>query len=473
MNESSPISRAARRRFLRRAGTLAGQATLLGFGATMAGAPVLAQSGDYRALVCVFLYGGNDGLNMVPPTDPDAHARYAAVRGPLALARQDIVPLDGTIGLHPAMTELGGAWADNRLAVICNAGPLSRPTTLADFLAWRDRHDNAFVPDSLFSHADQQILWENGHADALVRSGWGGRLLEALGTGQPTFTFGGNSRFGTGDRQQELGLPGPGSRLGLDGFDQSEWATARMGALQALVGQGSTNRLQQAFSASQRTAFDTSSRLGGILEQAPDGASADAANPELSAAFNHLAGASGGHLSRQLYQVAKMIKQRAVVGGNRHVFFVSLGGFDNHADQAGDHAALMGELSTALAAFQRAMDAVGSSNQVTLFTESDFGRTFKPNSSNGTDHAWGNQQLVLGGAVNGGARYGSYPSLMLGGPDDAGENEWEHQGRWIPSVSVDQYAATLAAWFAPELGGNLAAVLPNLSRFSVRNLGFV
>ena len=468
-NHEAPLLR-ARRQFLGRAGS----AALLGLGASMITHEARAQSSDYRALVCVFLYGGNDGINMVPPSAAAAHARYASVRGPLAIERSQLLDLDGQIGLHPSMAPLQQAWAQGDLAVVCNVGPLARPTTLADYLAWRERNDNAFVPDSLYSHSDQQNLWENGHSDALVRSGWGGRLMEAL-SASPSIAIGKNTRFGVGVRAPELSLPDAGSRFGLEGIDpNSPFAMARLDALRAIVAHPSANRLHQAFAATQAGAFEASARLGAILQQAPQDGAADAANPEISDAFGHLAGAYGGPLSRQLYQVAKLVKQRSVVGGNRHVFFVALGGFDHHAAQLQSHAGLLSELATALSGFRIALARIGAADDVTAFTASDFGRTFKPNGSAGTDHAWGNQHLVLGGSVQGGRSYGVYPSLELGGPDDAGANRWEHQGRWIPAVSVDQYAATLIDWFSPQLGaGGLASVLPNLSRFPVRNLGFV
>jgi uncharacterized protein (DUF1501 family) len=185
-------------------------------------------------------------------------------------------------------------------------------------------------------------------------------------------------------------------------------------------------------------------------------------------------------IARELYQVAKLVASNATVGGNRQVFFTSMGGFDTHGGQVvsgapttGIHASLLKDLSDAMAAFSKAMDAVGLGNAVTTFTESDFGRTFLPNSSLGTDHAWGSHHLVMGGAVRGGATYGTYPDLTLGGVNDVGTNTWEQQGRWIPTTSVDQYAATLLGWFGASDGQN-GTILPNLANFgSARNLGFV
>jgi uncharacterized protein (DUF1501 family) len=168
-----------------------------------------------------------------------------------------------------------------------------------------------------------------------------------------------------------------------------------------------------------------------------------------------------------------MIRHRNVVGGNRHIYFVTLGGFDTHSNQLGEHARLLTELGNGLAAFDRAMVALDSAQAVTTFTESDFGRTLKPNDSAGTDHGWGNTHFVMGGAVAGGTSYGERPVPVLGGPNDAGQNPWEQQGRWIPQFSVDQYVATLAQWFAPEIAANLGDVLPNLHRFDQQDIGFM
>ncbi|MFT3800848.1 MAG: DUF1501 domain-containing protein [Burkholderiaceae bacterium] len=459
-----------RRRFLRSLPVLggAGTAALMG----VAG-PAHAQAGSYRALVCVFLYGGNDGLNMVPPVDGDGYGRYAAVRQQVALPRADIITLNATHGLHPELTALEPIWNERRLALLFNVGPLARPLTRDDYLAWRETSDPGRVPESLFSHADQQALWETATAAKVTRAGWGGRVMEALAGGSPVMSFAGSSRFGTGSLTQSLVLPGPGRTFDLNGYWDGSQPAARRAALNSLVGATTYDLLHRTYAGMQAEAFAVGARLSTLLSQAPNGGRADASNPELSAAFGDLSGPMATDLARQLYQVAKMIKYRTTVGGDRHLFFVSLGGFDHHNNQLTQHAKLMRTLGDAMAAFYRATQALGVADSVTTFTESDFGRTFKPNSSGGTDHAWGNQHLVIGGAVRGGASYGTYPSLVLGGPDEAGSKDWEFQGRWIPGLSVDQYAATLTNWFAPELNGRLTQILPNLGAFPIRDLGFM
>jgi uncharacterized protein (DUF1501 family) len=441
--------------------------------------PSAAQTADYRALVCVFLYGGNDGLNTVTPTDNTRYNEYAGVRAHLALPQSSLVRLTGTdYGLHPSLSALGTAWADGALAPVFNVGPLYQPLTKAEYRAAPNA--SQLIPDSLFSHSDQQVLWETSSTDAHTRTGWGGRAAAVLGTANPVISVGGNGRFGLSDLQGPLVLPAPGATFGIEGHQNLSWApiAARKAALDALYADSHQNKLLDAYAKQQRDAFATSDRLGALVKTQPGDANAVAA---ITQAFAPLIvdGKVTTGIGQQLYQVAKLIHGNATVQGNRQIFFSQLGGFDTHGNQVasnvlqGQHATLLKMLGDAMACFHNAMKAIGMAQQVTLFTQSDFGRTFKPNNSNGTDHAWGNHHLVLGGAVKGRTTYGSYPTLALGGPDDVGVQSWELHGRWIPKVSVDQYAATLLKWFGAS-DGQLDAVLPHLSNFgSQRVLGFL
>lgn len=442
-----------------------------------------ARAADYKALVCVFLYGGNDGLNTIVPTDTTRWGEYAAVRGALALPQGSLVGLGTSgYGLHPSLAALAPAWAEGRLAPVFNVGPLFRPLTKAQYRNAAQSSDD--IPDSLFSHSDQQILWETGSTDALTRTGWGGRASEALATVNPVISVGGNGRFGLSTRSAPLVLPGPGATFGAYELGTDAWRlnyapiVARAAALRAIYQQAQDNDIAEAYATMQRDAFAVSERLGALVKVLPGQAGSVAA---IDAAFASLI--SDGNvvpgLPRQMYQLAKLIHGNATVQGNRQIFFAQLGGFDTHGNQIGasvlegTHAALLKSVGDSLAAFHEAMKALGLSDAVTVFTQSDFGRTFAPNNSNGTDHAWGNHHLVLGGAVRGGQTYGTYPALALGGPDDVGIESWERQGRWIPTTAVDQYAATLLAWFGAS-DAQLDSVLPNLRNFgATRNLGFV
>ncbi len=464
-----------RRRWLRLAGgSLAGA---LGMGTLSALAPRVASAQEaYKALVCVFLLGGNDGLNMVVPTDLTRHDLYAAVRGALALPRGSLASLTGTdYGLHPSMAALATAWTDGALAPVFNLGPLRAPLTKAQYLAAAE----SALPDNLFSHSDQQLLWEAGGGSSVERTGWGGRAAATLGTANPVISVGGNGHFGLSDLTSPLVLPEPGSTFGLYGYD-GNWSPdlARRSALAALYAQPQSDTLVEAFASQQRDAFAVADRLGPLVELRPGDPGSSSV---IDAAFAPLIDNHdiASPLGTQLYQVAKLVWQNATVRGNRQLFLATQGGYDTHSDQiagdamGGSHADLLQELAQAMACFHAAMKGLGLSDRVTLFTQSDFGRTFAPNSSRGTDHAWGNHQLVLGAAVQGGLTYGTYPELVLAGPSDVGDNEWDMHGRWIPSHSVDQYAATLLSWFGAT-SAQLDTILPNLANFgSVRNLGFM
>lgn len=479
MNKTSTFD--ARRRWLLQSGATC--ASALGFGSVgnlLLGARP-AHAADYKALVCVFLYGGNDGLNTIVPTDAARYAQYGAVRGALAIPRERLVGLPGTeFGLHPSLGALSAAATAGHIAPVFNVGPLYAPLTKAQYRS--TPNGAALKPDGLFSHSDQQVLWETATTRSQERSGWGGRASTTLGTANPVISVGGNARFGLTTLQSPLVLPGPGSTFGAYGLQPADltWAprVARKAAIDTMYAQSQDTVLADAYVRMQRDAFAVSQRLGTLVKIEPGTAGAI---PAIDAAFAPIT--SGGHittpLGRQLYQVAKLIAGNATVGGDRQIFFAQAGGFDTHAGQIagnatdGEHARRLQEVGDALAAFYTAMRNLGLGQAVTTFTQSDFGRTFKPNSSNGTDHAWGNQHLVIGGAVQGRTTYGTYPQLVLGGEDDVGSDPWEQQGRWIPTTSVDQYAATLLGWFGAS-DTQLDSTLPNLRNFGTqRRLGFV
>ena len=466
---------------------------LMGSGATLAGALGAGSLGnlllnarpayaaDYKALVCIFLYGGNDGMNMIVPSDAARHGQYAAVRAGLAIPRASLLPMGSVpYGMHPSLSALSKVWNDGKLAPVFNLGPLFQPLTKAQFRAAAPNSET--VPDSLFSHSDQQTLWESGTTDSLTRTGWGGRASESLGTVNPVISVAGSARFGLSTLQTPLVLPEPGDTFGAYGLQAGDtWAPqlARKAAIDAMYAQTQDSALGDAYTAAQRNAFTMSERLGALVKVKPGDAEA---LPLIDAAFAPIIvnGRISTGLGNQLYQLAKLIAGNATVQGNRQLFFASMGGFDTHEGQSitgspteGHHARLLKQLGDAMAAFYTALKNLGLSNAVTTFTQSDFGRTFAPNNTTGTDHAWGNQHLVMGGAVKGGATYGTYPDLVLGGANDVGVDAWELQGRWIPTTAVDQYAATMLGWFGAS-DTQLAAVLPNLRNFgAARKLGFL
>ena len=445
-----------RRTFLAHAGALAGSTALgqLGFLAANA-----APANDYKALVCVFLHGGNDANNMIVPLDTDGYANYATIRSYLALPQAQLLPLQVSAGaplygLHPALPGLQALWAAGNMAIVANVGTLVQPLTKAQY-----QSTSTIKPESLFSHIDQQHQWQASISSTFSNSGWGGRLtdqLASLNSGSsvpPMISAGGNNLFVTGAASQALVIPTSGS-FGLSGYSSSATSRARLAAFQQLLSIDQSDNLVQAAQAVMSDALASSAVLNPILKST---------NATLTARF----GAPTGKLAPQLLAIAKVIQASGTFGASRQVFLVTHGSFDTHTNQLHAQANLFKELDAGLTAFHGAMSDIGANSSVTSFTLSDFSRNFLPNTGGGTDHAWGSHPLVIGGAVKGGQIYGTMPTLALSGPDDASD-----LGRWIPTIAVDQFAATLASWFGADSTA-LATVLPNLSAFSPANLGFI
>lgn len=451
----------ARRHFLQRAGALAA----LGAGggtAMLATLPARAQAaGDYKALVCVFLYGGNDGNNMVVPLDSAGYAQYAAVRtaaSGIQLEQASLLPIQpaslGTpFGLHPGLSDLQTLFAARKLAVLANVGPLLQPTSKAQYAAGQ-------VPLSLYSHSDQQAQWQSAISNAAAGTGWGGRIADTLAgrnaAGFPVATsFGGSVLFATGKSTSPLTVPVSGS-FTLAGFDGNAAPTAaRLATLKQLLVAGSGNQLVTAANAVGTQALALSGTMNPILT---------GSSSIVAPIFAPL---SGNGTASALSRVAQTIEGRAATGATRQIFFVALGGFDTHGNQAATQANLFGQLAPALKAFYDATVALGVAHQVTTFTLSDFGRSFQPASGGGTDHAWGNHHFIIGDAVKGGDFHGRFPTLALGGPDDA-----EQRGRWIPTTSIEQYGSTLARWMGVS-DADLPRVFPNLAKFAPATLDFM
>ncbi len=421
----------------------------------IAAAAELPKAGEYKALVCLFLYGGNDGNNMLVPRSGADYLQYAAARGNLALPQGGLLPIaplagDGrSWGLHSALPGLQGLFGQQRMAVVANVGPLLAPLTRHQFLA-----GGAAVPPQLFSHSDQQIHWQTSIPDREPRSGWGGRTADLLrslnGNAQVSMSMSlaGSNMFQVGDVVTQYQLSPDGS-IGLDGFTDGPGADPVSRAIRSLLGLPSSNLLVTAAGDVTRRALDTNQLLQTALDQAPP----------LATVFPDT------YLGRQLRMIARLISVRATLGLSRQVFFCAADGYDTHGDQLVTHAALLADLDASLTAFYNATAELGTAGDVTAFTASDFGRTY-PSNGDGTDHGWGSHQLVVGGAVRGGDLYGQVPALVIDGPDDIGD------GRWIPTISVDEYSATLARWFGVG-STDLSLIFPNLGRFNRPDLGFM
>jgi uncharacterized protein (DUF1501 family) len=445
-----------RRTFLFHASALAGSAA---FGQLANLTARATAQDDYKALVCIFLVGGNDTNNMVVPVDSAGYANYLKVRGDLALPQAQLLPLQESggvlrYGFHPALPGLQSLWTAGNLALIANVGTLVQPLTKAQYLSTTTQK-----PATLFSHIDQQHEWQASISDTASTTGWGGRLADALsslnGSATPLsmISTGGNNLFLTGTSSQALVIPTSGS-FGLNGFSNSAGDSARRSALMSLLGLDRNTDLTKAAQDVMTAALSSSATLNPIL------------TATTSKAIPHFASMTSS-ISQQLLAIAKVIEARATLGAQRQVFLATLGSFDTHTSQIATQQSLLSQLDPAMAAFQAAMSDIGALDDVTSFSLSDFSRTFQPNTGGGSDHAWGSHHFVVGGAVHGGQLYGSMPTLALGGPDDEGT-----QGRWIPTIAVDQYAATLATWFGADSSA-LSTVLPNLSAFPSGGLGFI
>ena len=448
-----------RREFLHALSAGAAVASLSRFGVS----PSWAQSApvDYKALVCIFLFGGNDGNNVVIGADTAGYAEYAAVRGVssgINITQSELLQIQPknssrVFGLHPSLAKVHPLFASGQLAVLANVGPLNRPTSKAGYLAGTDN------PYQLFSHADQQAQWQSTFSDEPSRTGWGGRLADAVksmngSAAMPvTTSIAGNVLFAQGSTTSALTVPSSGT-FGLTDTGTSSAARARQQALAALLGEGRDHTLVMETADGLANAINLSTVVNPVISSN---------NATVQALFN----TTGNSLALQLQQVAKLIAARDTFGVKRQVFFVSLGGFDTHTGQLNTQVNLLTQVGDAMKSFYDATAALGVADKVTSFTLSDFGRTFKPAAGGGSDHAWGNHHFIMGGAVKGGAMYGTFPSLALNGPDDVSS-----EGRWLPSTSVDQYAATLASWFGVT-DAQLSTVLPNLAAFPTKNLGFL
>lgn len=513
MNPDLHLPYISRRAFLKRSGPFLFGATVLAntinelrfLNTALAQGPLLT---DYKALICVFLNGGNDSNNLIIPTG-DEWANYAAIRTPvlaipntdgsgataLALQSKNGMPgypsSDGrTYGFHPAMPEIRQMFNDGHVAPVFNVGSLAFPLTKAQYQA-----NKIPRPPQLFSHSDQQTQWQTSLPDQPNTSGWGGRVADLLTTPQDVnegglismaVTLAGSNIFevGTANAAPQYAVTTSGSVR----FNAPSSPYAKT-ALQAFLAHGKNSPNLQTKTYSE--ILDHSVASADLVQ---DKLNAQSTSAPFLANFptgNSITTPNGGRtftssLMSQMRMVARLIElgSKSVAAGGlgmkRQIFFVQVGGYDTHTNQAdnadpasfsnakviiGSHANLLAELSRSLHSLHEAMEDLGISDKVTAFTTSDFNRTF-PCNGYGSDHGWGGHQIVTGGAVHGGATYGRFPILTVNGPDDTST------GRWIPTTSVDQYAATLARWFGVD-DSNMDIILPNLGRFATPDLGFM
>ncbi|CAM4001046.1 DUF1501 domain-containing protein [Roseateles saccharophilus] len=448
-----------RREFLRRASALglAGAAAPLAFNLAALGEAAAATApGDYKALVCVFLYGGNDYGNTLVPYDQPSYDAYAAIRLALATPRDQLAAtaLGLSVGsrqmaLAPQLGKLKSLWDSGRLGVQLNVGTLVQPTTLAQYKA-----QSVPLPPKLFSHNDQQSVWQSSSPEGAT-TGWGGRMGDLFLSGNGTSTFtcinaSGNAVFMAGRQAVQYQVSTSGA-VPINGIMKPLYGSqACADALRGLITAGDRSHWMEA-------------ELNRVVTRSVSAQSVVTAGlagvPALTTAFD-----TTSSLSNQLLMVAKLIAARQALGATRQVFFVSLGGFDLHDFLVAQHPGLLTAVDDALASFYAATVELGVASQVTTFTASDFGRTLTSN-GDGSDHGWGSHHFVLGGAVQGGRFWGSLPSVSINGPDDVG------QGRLLPTTAVDQLGATLATWMGVS-ATDLASVMPQIVNYSQRDMAY-
>jgi len=409
---------------------------------------------DYKALVCIFLFGGNDANNLIVPLSSSDYANYAQIRAGLAIPNGQLLPvtpksLNVPYGFHPKLAEVQALFNQGQLALLANAGTLVQPTTRDQFI-----QGQATVPQNLFSHADQQQQMQTATLNTFAEVGWGGKLADKMqsiygGNFPVLISLAGSNVFAEGLVVRAIESSGDPTKP-LSGFYGSAEDNARLATLQSLLTFDTGLSLIQAASTTTSNAIQDGKTLAAALAQ----------GTQLKTQFPQ------SYLGGQLQQVAQIIQVRAALGLPRQIFFVSSNGFDTHSDQLNQQNNLYQDLSQSMNAFYQATQEIGVAQQVTAFTLSDFGRTFLPDSTSGTDHAWGSHHLIMGGAIAGGDFYGTFPTQALGGPDDA-----TSEGRWIPTTSLDQYGATLAQWFGVQ-PSDLPSIFPNLANFQNPTLGF-
>ena len=416
---------------------------------------------DYKALVCILLAGGNDSFNMLVPRGASEYSEYQRVRSNLALAQNSLQALQGThsgkqLGLHAGMPELAELFNSGDAAFIANVGTLVEPTTLS-----RYNSGSAQLPLGLFSHADQIMHWQTSVPDSRSARGWGGRVADILHSVNPNqrismnISLGGTNTFQSGNQTVSYEIRPSGNGAVQPDFlseEPSSFSAIARSGVRSLIDAQYKNLFQQTFAHTHARAIDASYEFSNAI-----GAQT------ISTAF------SSSQLSQALQMVARTIAARDTLGMQRQTFFVMMDGFDHHDELLNNHAAMLPVLSKALTEFNAAMRELQVHDQVTCFTASDFARTLTSN-GRGSDHGWGGNQIVMGGAVNGGLVYGNYPDLGLGNALDTG------RGRLIPSLSTDEYFAELAQWFGVP-NSQLGEIFPNLQRFynigANRPIGFL
>jgi uncharacterized protein (DUF1501 family) len=453
-------TQASRRQFLRAASALsvAGAATPFALNLASIAAASAQTAPDYRALVCVFLYGGNDAHNTVVPYDSTSFQTYASARATIAWDRAtELVPLtpavpaaDGRqVALPQPLAPLATLFDAGQCAVVANVGPLAAPTNRASYTG-----RTVPLPPKLFSHNDQQSVWQASVPEG-AKFGWGGRIGDLLAAQNANSLFtcltpSSSAVLLSGQQVRPFQLDANQGSIAFSALGSNSLYGSAAGAtaLRTRLTATSGHLLEHELGRVNQRSIEGNAALRTALQTAPT-----------------ITPPAGNGLANQLALVARVISARSQLGARRQVFLVSLGGFDTHSNQQTAHTALLTQLAGAIGFFQATMAQLGTANNVTLFTASDFGRALLSN-GDGSDHGWGAHHFVVGGAVKGKQVYGNFPDLTANASTDAGN------GRLIPTTSVEQYAATMASWMGVG-ASDLRLILPNLPSFATDTLGFM
>jgi uncharacterized protein (DUF1501 family) len=452
---------ASRREFLRTASALsvAGSATPLVLNlAAMSAASAQTTPSDFKALVCVFLYGGNDHSNTIVPFDNASYQLYAQSRTNLALAQNTLLPLTTPtnpsmtgrqVAMRPEMAPLKAIYDQGKAAVLANIGPMRAPMSMVQY-----RNNSVPRPMGLFSHNDQQSDWQSFGPEG-TRIGWGGRLGDLFASANTyqnvtAISTSGAAVFVSGSNVAQLQLGNNGAQ-GIPALQANAnvfSTTSASAPLKDIMTAASSHVLANDYNKIVKRSTEAAAAINTSL-----------AAVTLTTQF------PGTGLGNQMRNVARMIAARQALGARRQVFHVSIGGFDQHSGLVGGHGPLWTQISAAMAAFYNATVELGIANNVTAFTASDFGRTLDSNGQ-GSDHGWGAHHVVVGGAIKGGEMYGSWPDTVLRGPNDVG------RGNLLPTTAVDQLVGTFATWFGVP-AGNMKDVIPNAANWSSLDLGML
>ncbi len=417
---------------------------------------------DRKTLVCIFLPGGIDSFNVLVPTDDTRYNEYAASRSNLALPKDDLLPLnqvaegDGnSYGVHPGLADvqemfngLGGDTSKRRLSFVSNVGTLLRPTTIADF------NSNSFLPRALFSHIDQIEQWQTAipqGGDNLT--GWAGRVSDLLhdsynGENSASLSFAGNNAFQVGSDSIPFVVTPSGALSFAGGYDSNSILPEHVKneGMTDLLSATYTNLVEQAFATTTKNSVDAQSRFQTVF---------DSFDQTITTSF------PGSYIASQLSATLRTIALREALGLRRQTIFVQYGGWDHHGELLETQDSMLRTLGPAMKAFQNGLEELGLQDDVISFTASDFGRTLRSN-GRGTDHAWGGNQMIFGGPVNGGRVAGTFPSLALDGADDVGRG-----GRLLPTTAIDEFFSEMLTWFGVS-NSDMTTILPNYGEFTGR-----